>query len=193
MPKANQKNNNRVGVNKGNKRLKTAMTGFWGTDATNLTQEQLDAAAQADDRLQAAGGKPRTQRRSNQRPGAGALKEIRFYQTKKAGDLLCPKLPFGRLVKEISQSVVSQLPRNSILHQGGVRFQSSAVLALQEAAEAYLAGLMEDTNLCAIHARRVTIMPKDMQLARRLRGEISTVSGADAISCTGQRGPLVVG
>merc|ERR1712110_409183 len=51
-----------------------------------------------------------------------------------------------------------------------LRFQSSAVLALQEAAEAYMVGLFEDTNLCAIHAKRVTIMPKDMQLARRIRG-----------------------
>ena len=52
-----------------------------------------------------------------------------------------------------------------------LRFQSSAVLALQEASEAYLVGLFEDTNLCAIHAKRVTIMPKDIQLARRIRGE----------------------
>jgi histone H3 len=52
-----------------------------------------------------------------------------------------------------------------------LRFQSSAILALQEASEAYLVGLFEDTNLCAIHAKRVTIMPKDIQLARRIRGE----------------------
>ena len=54
-----------------------------------------------------------------------------------------------------------------------MRFQSQAVLALQEAAEAYMVGLFEDTNLCAIHAKRVTIMPKDIQLARRIRGERS--------------------
>jgi histone H3 len=53
----------------------------------------------------------------------------------------------------------------------GVRFQSLALEGLQEAAEAYLVGLFEDTNLCAIHAKRVTICPKDMQLARRIRGE----------------------
>merc|ERR1711957_251631 len=53
------------------------------------------------------------------------------------------------------------------------KFQTSAVLALQEASEAYMVGLFEDTNLCAIHAKRVTIMPKDMQLARRIRGERS--------------------
>ena len=70
------------------------------------------------------------------------------------------KLPFQRLVREIAQDFKSDL-----------RFQGSAVLALQEAAEAYLVGLFEDTNLCAIHAKRVTIMPKDIQLARRIRGE----------------------
>eukprot|EP00435_Cladocopium_sp_Y103_P068286 s76_g31.t1 len=92
------------------------------------------------------------------RPGTLALREIRKYQ--KSTDLLLRKLPFQRLVKEIAQEVKSDL-----------RFQSQAVLALQEAAEAYLVGLFEDTNLCAIHAKRVTIMPKDVQLARRLRGE----------------------
>jgi histone H3/H4 len=54
-----------------------------------------------------------------------------------------------------------------------LRFQGSAVLNLQELAEAYLVGLFEDTNLAAIHAKRVTIMPKDIQLARRIRGERS--------------------
>lgn len=58
-----------------------------------------------------------------------------------------------------------------VILQTDLRFQSHAVLALQEAAEAYLVGLFEDTNLCAIHAKRVTIMPKDIQLARRIRGE----------------------
>jgi histone H3 len=53
-----------------------------------------------------------------------------------------------------------------------LRFQSSALLAVQEAAEAFLIGLFEDSNLCAIHARRVTIMPRDIQLARRIRGEV---------------------
>jgi histone H3 len=56
-------------------------------------------------------------------------------------------------------------------YKADLRFQSAAIMALQEAAEAYLVGLFEDTNLCAIHAKRVTIMPKDMQLARRIRGE----------------------
>ena len=60
--------------------------------------------------------------------------------------------------------------------QTDLRFQSHAVLALQEAAEAYLVGLFEDTNLCAIHAKRVTIMPKDIQLARRIRGERAQIN-----------------
>ncbi|KAK1406836.1 hypothetical protein QVD17_38444 [Tagetes erecta] len=92
------------------------------------------------------------------RPGTVALREIRKYQ--KSTELLIRKLPFQRLVREIAQDFKTDL-----------RFQSSAVAALQEAAEAYLVGLFEDTNLCAIHAKRVTIMPKDMQLARRIRGE----------------------
>lgn len=92
------------------------------------------------------------------RPGTVALREIRRYQ--KSTEQLIRKLPFQRLVKEISQDFRTDL-----------RFQSAAIGALQEAAEAYLVGLFEDTNLCAIHAKRVTIMPKDMQLARRIRGE----------------------
>ena len=94
------------------------------------------------------------------RPGTVALREIRRYQ--KSTELLIRKLPFQRLVREIAQEFKTDL-----------RFQGSAVLALQEAAEAYLVGLFEDTNLCAIHAKRVTIMPKDIQLARRIRGERS--------------------
>ncbi|XP_073827775.1 histone H3-like [Musca autumnalis] len=70
------------------------------------------------------------------------------------------KLPFQHLVREIAQDFKTDL-----------RFQSSAVMALQEASEAYLVGLFEDTNLCEIHAKRVTIMPNDIQLARRIRGE----------------------
>ncbi|KAK6030391.1 core histone H2A/H2B/H3/H4 [Ostertagia ostertagi] len=81
-------------------------------------------------------------------------------QPEKSTELLIRKLPFQRLVREIAQDFKTDL-----------RFQSSAVMALQEASEAYLVGLFEDTNLCAIHAKRVTIMPKDIQLARRIRGE----------------------
>ena len=90
------------------------------------------------------------------RPGTVALREIRRFQ--KSTDLLIRKIPFQRLVKEIAGAFHAEL-----------RFQSHAILALQEASEAFLVGLFEDTNLCAIHAKRVTIMPKDMQLALRLR------------------------
>merc|ERR1712129_682256 len=92
------------------------------------------------------------------RPGTVALREIRRYQ--KSTELLIRKLPFQRLGREIAQDFKTDL-----------RFQSAAVGALQEASEAYLVGLFEDINLCAIHAKRVTIMPKDIQLARRIRGE----------------------
>ena len=92
------------------------------------------------------------------RPGTVALREIRRYQ--KTTELLIRKLPFSRLVREVTQDFKTDL-----------RFQAQAIMALQEAAEAYLVGLFDDTNLCAIHAKRVTIMPKDMQLARRIRGE----------------------
>lgn len=86
------------------------------------------------------------------------MREIRAYQT--STDLLLRRLPFARLVREIQQNMMREI----------FRWQGSALLALQEASEAYLVGLFEDTNLCAIHAKRVTIMPRDMQLARRIRG-----------------------
>lgn len=92
------------------------------------------------------------------RPGTVALREIRRYQ--KSTELLIRKRAFQRLVREIAQGF-----------KGELRFQSSAVLALQEAAEAHLVALFEDTNMCAIHAKRVTIMAKDMHLASRIRGE----------------------
>ena len=92
------------------------------------------------------------------RPGRLALQEIRHYQ--KRTNLLIRKLPFQRLIRELAQKF-----------KVDVRFRSSALMALQEAAEVYLVRLFEDTNLCAIHAKRVTIMPKDIQLARRIRGE----------------------
>lgn len=93
------------------------------------------------------------------RPGTICLREIRKYQN--TTELLIRKLPFQRLVRETSQGI----------GRDNLRFQSSALLCLQEASEAYLVGLFEDTNLLCIHAKKVTIMPKDMQLARRIRGE----------------------
>tara|TARA_B100000963_G_scaffold148645_1_gene129650 strand:- start:4691 stop:5071 length:381 start_codon:yes stop_codon:yes gene_type:complete len=94
------------------------------------------------------------------RPGTKAIREIRRYQ--KSTDLLIRKLPFQRLVREIAQDFRTDL-----------RFQGSAILALQEASESYLVSLFEDTQLCAIHRNCVTIQRKDMQLARRIRGERS--------------------
>jgi histone H3 len=90
------------------------------------------------------------------RPGTVALREIRRFQ--KSTELLMRKLPFARLVREIAQDFKADL-----------RFNPDALLALQEASEAYMVGLFEDSNLCAIHAKRVTVFPKDMQLARGIR------------------------
>lgn len=129
-------------------------------------------------------------RKPRYKPGTVALREIRRYQ--KSTELLMAKLPFSRLVcppellptpetkrgkirckaaatltfhqvREVSQYVT---PRTSEV----TRWQSQAIQALQEAAEAFLVHLFEDTNLCALHAKRVTIMQKDIQLARRIRG-----------------------
>ncbi|KAF4610507.1 histone H3 [Termitomyces sp. T159_Od127] len=120
-------------------------------------RKQLAAKSSARKTAAAAGGVKKPHRF---RPGTVALREIRRYQ--KSTELLIRKLPFQRLVREIAQDFKTDL-----------RFQSSAVMALQEAAEAYLVSLFEDTNLAAIHAKRVTIQPKDLALARRLRGERS--------------------
>lgn len=94
------------------------------------------------------------------RPGVAALREIRRYQ--RSTDLLIAKLPFARVVREVALQYVGV--------DSAMRWQSVAILALQEATEAFLVGLLEDTNLLALHAKRVTIMQKDIQLARRIRG-----------------------
>ena len=94
------------------------------------------------------------------RPGTKALREIRHYQ--KSTDLLLRKIPFQRFVREILADITKK---------DDWRVSKNAMLALQEAAESHLIGLFEDTNLLAIHAKRVTIMPKDLHLARRIRGD----------------------
>ena len=96
-------------------------------------------------------------RQHRYRPGTVALREIRRFQ--KRTELLVPRLPLQRLVREIAMQFRYQ----------DLRFQSAALSALQEAAEAFMVRLFEDTQLCALHAKRVTIMPKDMQLTLRLR------------------------
>jgi histone H3 len=108
----------------------------------------------------AAGGRPKKPYRY--RPGTVALREIRRYQ--KSTDLLLRKLPFQRLIREIA---------NDHFARPGMEFRwnSYALLALQESTESYLVSHFEDTNLCALHAKRVTIQAKDVQLARRIRGE----------------------
>ena len=117
------------------------------------TRRDFREAQEAGDTLPAANNAA-----NRYRPGCLALQEIRHYQ--KHTNLLICKLPFQRLIRELTQKF-----------KVDVRFQSSTLMALQEAAEAYLVRLFEDTNLCAIHAKRVTIMPKDIQLVRRIRGK----------------------
>jgi histone H3-like centromeric protein A len=95
-------------------------------------------------------------------PGRVAIREIRRYQ--RTTDLLIKKLPFARMVREIAQTY------NMNASEGEKRWTVDALVALQEAAEAYLVHLFEDSNLCAFHAKRVTIKVKDIQLARRIRG-----------------------
>ncbi|KAI1902390.1 hypothetical protein AGOR_G00044270 [Albula goreensis] len=97
-------------------------------------------------------------RKKRYRPGTRALMEIRKYQ--KSTELLLRKGPFSRVVREVCQTF-------SKLH---LRWQAMALLALQEASEAFLVRLFSDANLCAIHAKRVTLYPRDLQLARRIRG-----------------------
>ena len=106
------------------------------------------------------GGGQNPKKKHKFRPRSMALREIRRYQ--KSTELLIRKLLFLRLVRE---TIVDVTGKNDY------RLGHGAVKALQEAAEAYLVGLFEDTNLCAIHAKRVTITPMDIKLARRIRGE----------------------
>lgn len=109
-------------------------------------------------RVRGASGETGGGRKRRARPGTAALREIRRYQ--RSTELLLRRLPFSRLVREIQIDFTGKQ----------FRWQANALMALQEAAEFHLVYLFEDANLCAIHAKRVTIMPKDMQLARRIRG-----------------------
>jgi histone H3 len=93
------------------------------------------------------------------RPGTQALRQIRRYQ--KSTENLVRKLPFQRLVRHLV---------NEHCNGMSVRMQTAALYVLQQAFEAYVISLFEDSNLCAIHSKRVTVMPKDLQLAKRIRG-----------------------
>ena len=110
-----------------------------------------------------------TGRKRRYRAGTRSLLEIAFYQ--KRSGLLIAKLPFQRLVRELTLEIKDDL-----------RYQSSAILALQEGSEAYLVGLFEDTVLEAIHGKRVTVLPRDIQIARRIRGETDATPGQPKIS-----------
>ncbi|EPB70245.1 core histone H2A/H2B/H3/H4 [Ancylostoma ceylanicum] len=101
------------------------------------------------------------------KPGVKALRDIRHLQ--RTTELLIPRLSFQRVVRDITNKICAKRVIDDL------RWQSNALLALQEAAEVYLTCMFEDSNLAAIHARRVTIMPKDMHLVRRLRGEHITM------------------
>ena len=106
---------------------------------------------------------PRSKGRRRVLPSTLALRDIRRLQ--KSTELLIPRRSFQRLVRQISDSVWRSFGHT------GLKYQTASLSALHEAAEAYLVSLLEDTNLCAVHAKRVTIMPRDMDLARRLRAE----------------------
>lgn len=101
---------------------------------------------------------PQTKKRRQFRSGTVALREIRKYQ--KSTDLLMRKLPFERVVREVIRG-----------HNATLRIQADALKALQEAAEDRLVGIFEDANLCTIHANKITLSPKDIKLATRMRGE----------------------
>ena len=120
------------------------------------TGSKAGKASQAKKKTAPAEGGMKKQRRF--RPGTVAIREIKRYQ--KATTFMLAKAPFQRFIRAICEGIDGQL-----------RFQSQALIALQEAAESYLTGLFEDANLCAIHASRVTVMKKDLDLARRIRGE----------------------
>ena len=133
--------------------------------AKKREEEHKKAAAKAAKKGGQKAPKGGVKKRYRYRPGTLALKQIRQYQ--KTTELLIRKLPFQHLVREIAAD-------EEVIHSplcGKLRFQSVAIMALQEALEAYLVRLFEDSNLCAIHAKIVTIMPKDIQLARRIRGK----------------------
>ena len=102
-----------------------------------------------------------TRPRRRHRPGTRALQEIRKFQA--SSELLIPKLPFARLVRELTEKFWP-------IRSDRFRYTIQGLLALQTAAEAYLVGIFEDGVLCALHAKRVTLQVKDIQLAMRIRG-----------------------
>ncbi|KAK1924430.1 histone-fold-containing protein [Papiliotrema laurentii] len=132
-----------------------------GRPAGHIRQIKNTARKSTGGRAPRDGSRSEVTAKRRYRPGTVALREIRQYQ--KSTEMLIAKLPFSRLVREVAHDLGST--GNEML-----RWQSTAILALQEATEAFLVHLFEDANLCAVHAKRVTIMPRDIHLARRIRG-----------------------
>ena len=95
-----------------------------------------------------------------------ALREIRRCQ--KSTECLIKRTPFQKLIREISQEY-RVCPDGPGIPSIQVQFQSTAIAALQEAAESFIVGLFKDVNLLAVHAKRVTVMPRDIRLALRRR------------------------
>lgn len=132
------------------------------------SEARANAAKKADNGATAARVSESVGRRQKQpkpkraKPGTHALQEIRQYQ--RSTHLLLRKAPFARLVREL---VVAKHPHGEMY-----RWQKAAIECLQEAAEAYLVCLLSDANLCALHAKRVTLMPRDIALIKRLRGPV---------------------
>ena len=117
----------------------------------------------------APGGKPASMKLSKKKrwkPGTVALREIRQYQ--RSTELLTRKIPFRRLIRSVGSEIFGYAE-----FKKGLRYTSASCDMLQHAAEAYLISVMEEGNLCCIHAKRVTVAPKDLQLARRCRHEIA--------------------
>lgn len=150
MPKAKNAASKMPSKAKVSKAAKTTKSASKKTMATSQSQKAMKPKSTT--QSQAEGKKRRF------KAGTVALREIKHYQ--KSTDLLLPRAPFQRLVREITGAI-----------DGDLRFASQALIAMQEAAEAYLTGVFEDAQLCAIHAKRVTVQKKDLDLARRIRGD----------------------
>lgn len=110
------------------------------------------------------GGDGEAQAAAEEHPPATPGKRIRAYKKapRDADGCLIRRRPFQRLVREIAAD-----------YHTDARFQATALAALQQASEAYLVALFEDAYLCALHAQRVTLQPRDLYLARRIRGELA--------------------
>ena len=140
-----------------------------GSGSDNEQQEnQVQNTIKAGKRCRVWGGKARIYKHPKgivrkYRPGVGALKEIRHYQREYG--VICSKATVARLVREICE-------------KKDLRWQAKAIMALHEAFDDYLVGLFEDCVLEAIHRKRVTVMPKDMFIALRIRGETDRYKGS---------------